>query len=143
MRGLVVGRCVAGVVLAVVLAGCGTDVELPEPLTVAKISDTLRHQVDLVQEHCRTGTVSGADLAALNSSVVFLHGHLQGTGRATDAQLDTLEEVHRQLVRIRQGAGRDPEAEDTGFRPDPKLIEKLLADLRTVLAGLPDDMLAE
>jgi len=115
-------------VLAVALiVGCSVEVEVPKPRSAAKISDVLEGQLTVVEEACRTGELSAEHLSALNMSVVHLQGHLKSEGKASDDQLADLDHIHRQLVRLRQGGQLNPED-----------VKTIVANIRSVLASLPD-----
>ena len=127
----------AGPILSVLIVGCGADVDVPKPRTVPEIRSVLLKQVRIAEERRQAGTLGTGDLFALNSSVLWLHGHL-ASGDGTDEQLQALDEVHKHLVSLLRNSGADPEADPPTGQLDLNAVDEILRKIRAVAETIPD-----
>ncbi len=127
----------AGLFLSALIVGCGADVDVPVPPTVSEIGNVLLRQVRVAEEHRQAGTLGASDLFALNTSVLWLRGHLANDG-GTDEQLQALDEIHKRLVSLLRHSGADPEAEEMTGKLDLNAADEIFRKIRAVLGTIPD-----
>ncbi|HUW57178.1 MAG TPA: hypothetical protein VMZ92_11120 [Planctomycetota bacterium] len=122
-------RCLP-LAVAMLLAGCGVDVEPPAVSTAQDIRDRTLARIKTVEDQLAAGKPMFKDIRGLMVSVKYLYGHMTTQKVGTDEQRNTLTAIHEALE-MHYGGPRNP-----AVRVDTQALAHVLPKLRQTVESI-------